>query len=145
MIVMWGDHQPSIHDTFYQKLYGKDMGQLTTEELQKKYQVPFIIWANYDIEEKEVDALSANYLGSYVLETAGLSMTPYQRYLYDLSKKLPVINSVGYIGDDGQYYEDGEESSYTDYIENYKILQYNNVIDYKNRYENFFGTENLVD
>jgi hypothetical protein len=72
-------------------------------------------------------------------------MTPYQRYLYDLSKKLPVINSVGYIGDDGQYYEDGEESDYSDYIENYKILQYNNVIDYKNRYENFFGTENLVD
>jgi phosphoglycerol transferase MdoB-like AlkP superfamily enzyme len=145
MIVMWGDHQPSIHDTFYQKLYGKDMSELTTEELQKKYQVPFIIWANYDIEEKEIDALSANYLGSYVLETAGLSMTPYQRYLYDLSKKLPVINSVGYIGDDGQYYEDGEESDYSDYIENYKILQYNNVIDYKNRYENFFGTENLVD
>lgn len=145
MIVMWGDHQPSIHDEFYQKLYGKDMSNLSVEELQKKYQVPFIIWTNYDIEEREVEALSANYLGSYVLHEAGLQMTPYQRYLFDLSKKLPVINSVGYIGDDGKYYEQGEKSEYSDYIDNYKILQYNNVIDYKNRYENFFSSDNLVD
>ena len=145
IIVMWGDHQPSVHDEFYEKLYGKDLGDLTTEELQKKYQVPFLIWANYDIEEKEIDALSANYLSSYVLNTAGLSMTPYQRYLYDLSKKIPVINAVGYIGDDGVYHNHEEESEYTDYIENYRILQYNNIIDYENRYTSFFTTENLVD
>jgi len=145
MIVMWGDHMPSVHDEFYEKLYGKDLGDLTTEELQKKYQVPFLIWANYDIEEKEIDALSANYLASYVLETAHLSMTPYQRYLYDLSKKVPVINAVGYIGDDGRYYSHDDESEYTDYIENYGILQYNNLIDYENRYTSFFTTETLVD
>jgi phosphoglycerol transferase MdoB-like AlkP superfamily enzyme len=145
MIVMWGDHMPSVHDEFYEKLYGKDLGDLTTEELQKKYQVPFLIWANYDIEEKEIDALSANYLSSYVLETADLDMTPYQRYLYDLSKKLPVINAVGYIGDDGVYYDHESESEYTDYIENYRILQYNNLIDYENRYTSFFTTETLVD
>lgn len=145
LIIMWGDHEPSVHDEFYQKLYGKDMSELSVEELQKKYQVPFVIWANYDIEEKEIEAMSANYLGSYILQTAGLQMTPYQRYLLDLSKKLPVINSVGYIGDDGIYYEQGDESEYSDYISNYKILQYNNVIDYKNRYENFFSTDNLVD
>lgn len=72
-------------------------------------------------------------------------MTPYQRYLYDLSKKIPVINAVGYIGDDGQYYEHGDESPYQSYIENYEILQYNNVIDYENRYTSFFTTETLVD
>ena len=136
---------PSVHDEFYEKLYGKDLGDLTTEELQKKYQVPFLIWANYDIEEKEIDALSANYLSSYVLETADLDMTPYQRYLYDLSKKLPVINAVGYIGDDGVYYDHESESEYTDYIENYRILQYNNLIDYENRYTSFFTAETLVD
>lgn len=145
IIVMWGDHQPSLGDDFYEKLYGKDLSDLTLEELQKKYQVPFLIWANYDIDEEEIDALSANYLSSYVLETAGLEMTPYQRYLYDLSKKVPVINAAGYIGDDGQYYEHGAESEYTDYIENYEILQYNNVIDYENRYDSFFTTETLVD
>ncbi len=145
MIVMWGDHQPSVHDEFYEKLYGKDLDDLTLEELQKKYQVPFLIWTNYDIDEKEIEGLSANYLSSYVLKTAGLEMTPYQRYLYDLSKKIPVINAVGYIGDDGQYYEHGSESEYADYIENYRILQYNNLIDYENRYTSFFTTETLVD
>lgn len=144
MIIMFGDHQPSVHDAFYEKLFGKDLDDLTLEEMQQKYKVPFIIWTNYDIDEKEVEALSANYLGSYVLEAAGLSMTPYQRYLLDLSKKIPVINAVGYIGDDGNYYKYGEESPYSDYISNYEILQYNNVIDYDNRYTSFFTTENLV-
>lgn len=145
LIIMYGDHQPGIHDEFYEKLYGKDLGDLELSELQDKYQVPFVIWANYDIEEATIPALSANYLASYVLETAGLEMTPYQRYLYDLSKKIPVINAVGYIGDDGQYYEHGDESPYQSYIENYEILQYNNVIDYENRYTSFFTTETLVD
>lgn len=145
MIVMYGDHQPSVHDAFYEKLFGKSLDDLTTEELQQKYKVPFIIWTNYDIEEKEVEALSANYLGSYVLDVAGLQMTPYQRYLLDLSKKVPVINSVGYMGDNGTYYKFGEQSEYSDYISNYKILQYNNVIDFENRYTSFFTTENLVD
>lgn len=145
MIIMYGDHQPTLPDSFYEKLYGKSLDDLSVEELQKKYQVPFVIWTNYDTEEKQIDKLSANYLGSYILEAAGLQMTPYQRYLLDLSKVLPVINSVGYVGDDGVYYEHGEESSYTDYISNYEILQYNNVIDYENRYTNFFTVENLVD
>lgn len=145
LIIMYGDHQPGVHDEFYEKLYGKDLSDLTLEELQNKYQVPFIIWANYDIEEATIPALSANYLAPYVLKTAGLEMTPYQRYLYDLSKKLPVINAVGYIGDDGQYYEYSDESEYKDYIENYEILQYNNVIDYENRYTSFFTAETLVD
>lgn len=145
MIVMYGDHQPTLPDDFYEKLYGKSLEDLSIEELQKKYQVPFVIWTNYDIEERQIDALSANYFGSYVLEAAGLSMTPYQRYLLDLSKTVPVINAVGYIGDDGVYYEHGEKSAYTDYISNYEILQYNNVIDYENRYSNFFTVESLVD
>ncbi len=145
IIVMWGDHQPSVHDEFYEKLYGKSLSDLTLVEMQQKYQVPFLIWANYDIEEKEIESLSANYLASYVLDVAGLEMTPYQRYLYDLSKVVPVINALGYIGNDGKYYEHDDESAYKDYIDNYEILQYNNVIDYANRYESFFTTATMVD
>lgn len=138
MIVMFGDHEPSISDEFYEKLYGKKLSDLTQEELQKKYQTPYIVWANYNIEEEERD-MSANYLSSYILKMAGLEMTGYNKFLLSLQKKVPVINAVGYIGDDGEHYTFDEESPYKNDILKYQILQYNNLIDTKHRYEKFFN------
>ncbi len=138
MIVMFGDHEPSISDEFYEKLYGKSLSDLTQEELQKKYQTPYIIWANYNIEEEERD-MSANYLSSYLLKLAGLEMTGYNKFLLKLQEKVPVINAVGYIGDDGEHYTFDEESPYKNDILKYQILQYNNLIDTKHRYEEFFN------
>lgn len=138
IIVMFGDHEPSISDEFYEKLYGKELSDLTQEELQKKYQTPYIVWANYDIKEEEKD-MSVNYLSSYLLKLAGLEMTGYNRFLLNLQKKIPVINAVGYIGDDGKHYTFEEESPYKNDILKYQILQYNNLIDTKHRYEKFFN------
>ncbi len=44
----------------------------TTDKLKTSYEVPFVMWANYDIEEKEVDAISTNYLSGLLMDTAGL-------------------------------------------------------------------------
>ncbi|MGN0465229.1 MAG: LTA synthase family protein [Lachnospiraceae bacterium] len=137
ILVMFGDHQPSINDEFYEKLYGKKLSDLTQEELQKKYQTPYIVWANYDIREEKRD-MSANYLSSFLLELAGLEMSGYDRFLLDLQKKIPVLNAVGYIGDDGKHYTFDEDSPYKNDILKYQILQYNNLIDTKHRYEKFF-------
>lgn len=137
LIVLFGDHEPSISDDFYEKLYGKKLADLTQEELQKKYQTPYLIWANYDIEEEEKD-MSANYLSSYLLKIAGLEMTGYDKFLLNLSEKVPVINAVGYIGDDGKHYSFSDKSSYQNDILKYQILQYNNLIDKKHRYDKFF-------
>lgn len=137
MIVMFGDHEPSLDDSFYEKLYGKKLADLTQEELQKKYQTPYVIWANYDIDEEEKD-MSANYLSSYILKIAGLETTGYNRFLLNLQKKVPIINAVGYIGADGKQYTFDDESEYKSDILKYQILQYNNLIDTKHRYTQFF-------
>ncbi len=137
LIVLFGDHEPSISDDFYEKLYGKKLADLTQEELQKKYQTPYLIWANYDIEEEEKD-MSANYLSSYVLKLAGLNLTGYDRFLLKLQEKVPVINAVGYIGEDGKHYTFEDDSPYQKDILRYQILQYNNLIDTKHRYKKFF-------
>ena len=85
IICMFGDHQPSIEDGFYKELYGKDLNSLTLEEEQRQYITPFYIWANYDIEEQEIDKLSANYLSSLLLKTAGVPMTNYNQFLLNLT------------------------------------------------------------
>ena len=45
-----------------------------------RYQVPYVIWANYDIEEATDVETSLNYLGAQVLSIAGVPLSPYQNF-----------------------------------------------------------------
>lgn len=81
MIIIFGDHQPAVEEEFYEELYGKELQELSFEEKQSRYVTPFIIWANYEIEEQNNVEISSNYLGSYILEQAGLELSPYNRFL----------------------------------------------------------------
>lgn len=92
IILLYGDHQPPyLEDEFW------DSMQVPFYESKTKYQVPFMLWANYDMEEKEIDAISLNYLSILLLETAGLDTTYYMDFLKELQKEIPVITSDGYI------------------------------------------------
>lgn len=127
MIVIFGDHQPNIKVKRDKK------------EALQQYQVPFQIWTNYDIEEAHLDKISANYLGAYVTKLYGGALTGYQKYLLDLYEEVPVLTQNGYIGADGVLYEaDDEESPYRDRLNEYEILQYNNLFDRENIAEDFF-------
>ena len=138
IIVMFGDHQPSVETSFYESIAGKSTGDLTKEELMNKYIVPVIIWANYDIKETKIKKMSANYLSAYIMKQAGLEMSPYQKFLYKLYKKLPVLNAMGCIDKKGNYYESGLDTQYHDLVKEYQIMQYNNLIDTKHTVNSFF-------
>lgn len=95
IIVFFGDHQPanSVAEPIW-KLQGKSNDTLTDEELNLRYQVPFIIWANYDIPEESNIETSANFLASKVLSVAGIPLSDYNAYLTELQKSFPVITSM---------------------------------------------------
>lgn len=134
VIVMFGDHQASVENAFYEELYGKPLDQLTEEEQQTRYHTPFLIWANYDIPEATLDNISANYLSTLLLQVAGLELTPYNEYLAALYQQIPVIDTVGYRGSDGVVYEkDDTTSPYADLIQGYNCINYNNLLDVDNR------------
>lgn len=143
VIVFFGDHQPGLDTSFYNKIIGKNEEDLSAEEAMKKYQVPFIIWANYDIEEKQYDMLSANYLSSVLLDTIGIRKTGYNKFLLDIQEQVPVITANGYFGGDGKFYQFEEESPYKDILRKYSLLQYNNMFDYGNRRNQFFFLEDV--
>lgn len=138
ILVMYGDHQPAIQSSFYDSLFGKSSGDLTSEELMDKYRTPFIIWANYDIKETTIEKMSANYLSAYVMDEAGLSTSAYQKFLLKLRKKLPVLTAMGCYDKEGNYYESALDSPYSDLVKEYQILQYNNLIDTKHTVNSFF-------
>ena len=82
IIVFFGDHQPtnSVVSPIY-KLNDRSVSSLSEEELRSRYQVPYIIHANFDIEETTDLTMSSNYLGVKTLDIAGLPLTDYQQFL----------------------------------------------------------------
>ena len=130
VICMFGDHQPSIETSFISEILGtNNLSNLKIEQEQNRHCTPFYIWANYDIEEQYIDKLSSNYLSSLVLQTAGIKLTDYNKYLLTLAKTLPVIDTVGYIDKDNNYYKWSQDSPYLSILSEYEKIQYNNVFD----------------
>jgi phosphoglycerol transferase MdoB-like AlkP superfamily enzyme len=129
MICMFGDHQAAIEDSFYEYLYGKPLSEWTEEELQNRYITPFIIWANYDIEEAYVDKISVNYLSAYLMKTANLELDAYESYLYQLFQKYPVISGSGIYDADGNFYGSDTEIDQKEDLLEYQKLQYYRIYD----------------
>lgn len=138
IIVFFGDHQPLLGNNFYKYAFGKNVGELDFNNTKHTYTVPYFIWANYDIPEETKD-MSANYLSSYMLKTAGLKMTGYNKYLLDLQKQLPVISMTCYMSTDGKLREmtniaENDKKN----INDYNILEYNLMFDREKTINDFF-------
>ncbi|MGB4657716.1 MAG: LTA synthase family protein [Mobilitalea sp.] len=141
IILLFGDHQPNVYSEFLDDLMEKD-GISEMEAYQRKYKVPFLLWANYDIEEDDVDNISANYLSSYLLQTAGLKGTAYNHYLMDLYQEIPVINALFYIDKAGSIHKYGTSSPYLELIQQYKCIGYNNALDKNDKLEEYYYISN---
>ena len=133
-IIFYGDHQPNLDSGFFEALFGDDIENLSTEDLQKRYAVPFFIWSNQELEEKTVEAISINYLSSFFLQEAGMPMTAYNKYLMDLYKKYPIVNVNGYMDADGNHYDANQTR------ENEDLLGYNMIV-YNAIMENYKGLD----
>ena len=123
MIVFFGDHQPAdyVVEPLWNAL-GKNGAELTEEEQAKRYEVPFLIWANFEIEEAQDVEISANYLGGYALRAAGLPLPVYEQYLETLRKEVPVLSEKLLMIRDGYA---GQPDAYEgDLLKDYRILQY---------------------
>lgn len=141
-IVFFGDHQPGLNGEFYRQLNGKGLSGLTLNELEDLFTVPFFIWTNYESEEKEVEMTSLNYLSTLALEKAGIDLPTYNRFLKDMMQKIPAMNSRAYYSvdyDGYRHYGDADEDSdEAKWLNDYEILQYNNLFDKKEESTVFF-------
>ena len=143
LIVFFGDHQPALLETkFFKELLGKNPSELTWKEQVARYQVPYFIWANYDLGEMERSDFdtSANYLSSIVMEAAGLPKTDFQLYLDELRETFPAVTAGFYFTADGEVHEVTEEAIAAEpLLRQYEIVQHNDLFDWKNRVEGFLA------
>ncbi|MBT9777213.1 sulfatase-like hydrolase/transferase, partial [Clostridium sp. MCC353] len=126
MIVFFGDHLPALSDSAYQDLMGQSLEVLKKDI--EMYQTPFFIWTNYNLEVRNIDYISSNYLGSIILDEANLPLPVYQQYLLNLYEAIPVIGYQGCFDYEGNFY------SYNDLpfelrklLDQYECMQYNHI------------------
>lgn len=138
VVVFYGDHHPKVSEAFYEMISGTTAN--TLDEQQKRYTVPFFIWANYDIEEESMEYISLNYLSSYVYDVAGINLPPYNRFLREMENTIPAINANGFYSlNRGCYLPfDQANEEEREWLELYQVLQYNNISDKKNQNTTLF-------
>lgn len=130
LVVFFGDHQPPLTNAFYEELYGKKLSERTTEEVLRQYAVPFFIWANYDIEERQDVVVSPNFLGVLTAQAAGLPLTGYMEFLAELYEVLPAVTPVGFVTADGQFLKKSElNQEQKDWLWKYEVLNYCGMVD----------------
>jgi phosphoglycerol transferase MdoB-like AlkP superfamily enzyme len=105
IILMFGDHQPGLSDSVYGLLDpGLTSETVSAEYLEEMYQVPYIVWANYDLDEPEAPRISPGFLHSLFLDYADIDMSCYDRQIYDCMQSYPAINTLGCYNADGEYF-----------------------------------------
>ncbi len=126
IIFMFGDHWPSIETKFFEDILGKEQSEWELEDIQKRYATPFVLWANYDIEEAEGVIIGNNLVENLLLKQAGIELPLYNQYVEEVSKSIPVMNVNGYMDKKGVWHKYGsdETEEESELIDNYKILQY---------------------
>lgn len=138
IILMFGDHQPSVEQEFLDKAYGVTQDQMTMEQYMDKYKTPFLIWANYDLPDDEIPTTSLNFLGQYLLSYAGIENSLYENYLQNFQEVLPAMTFVGYIDQNGKAYSHLEQNEYTTLIEDYRTLAYDNLFGGHSRHAQYY-------
>ena len=138
IILMFGDHQPSVEQEFLDKAYGVTQDQMTMEQYMDKYKTPFLIWANYDLPDDEIPTTSLNFLGQYLLSYAGIENSLYENYLQNFQEVLPAMTFVGYIDQSGKAYSHLEQNEYTALIEDYRTLAYDNLFGGHSRHAQYY-------
>ena len=141
MILLFGDHQPQVATNFYTEVLGGDFEKVDIAAAQRRQEVPFLLWANYDIPEEAGVTTSLNYLAALLMETAGLPLTEYQQFLLQLQETVPALNAVGYMDTDGTWQKSRDalsEEARAGLLQ-YETLQYNLLFDsLEDRLPDFF-------
>lgn len=92
VILLFGDHHPLLPDSFYEEVYGKNISEFTAEELMSIYSVPYLIWANYDLNKDAAPAeTSNNYLANILFNVGNIPKSTWLHMVDEWQEEYPVI------------------------------------------------------
>lgn len=125
VIVMFGDHLPGFSSSVFNEIYEK--GDKKQDLKQLKYTVPFVIWANYDIQEDNVPITGANYLSSHLMDIVGMPKSGWDNLRKSAEEKYPAMNYYGAYDADGNWID--REKLQDSVLTDYENIQYGKMFD----------------
>ncbi len=149
LILFYGDHQPSL--TNIGALFFDVTDDSSTEAQMAKYVVPYVFWANYDLEAVAGDRLPAdreltslNFLPTWLLQILDMEQQPskFMQFVNTVNKEVKAINAMGWYDYAGVFHETSYNvPSLTDPLKLYSYLQYNVLYDNKHRIPGIFDMD----
>ncbi len=149
LILFYGDHQPSL--TNIGALFFNVTDDSSTEEQLAKYVVPYVFWANYDLDAAAGDRLPAdrkltslNFLSTWLLKILDMDQEPskFLQFVDTINDEVKAINAMGWYDYEGVFHETSYNMPVlTDSLKLYSHLQYNVLYDNKNRAVELFDMD----
>jgi phosphoglycerol transferase MdoB-like AlkP superfamily enzyme len=135
IVCMVGDHAPSFATELV-----KDFSLENTFALRS---TPYVIWSNFDIDTKDIPVkMSMPYLVPTVLDAAGVSLSPYYSQMLKLREEVPVLSAFGvYRTKKGETFRYSENTEYSNDIDIYFNMVYNNVAEAATRIDSIFDPQ----
>lgn len=128
VIMFYGDHQPGLSTDFYETMFHKSYDDFTIGDYQKRYTVPYYIWANYPLKDvPSHEQVSTNYLSIILKEAAGLPMDSWDNFRKSVREKFPILTSRLIVNANGQRFDRGSVED--ELLDKYKMIQYYKIKD----------------
>ncbi len=127
IILMFGDHQPAL-DMPYTSLHADAENPVAVREAN--YTVPYVMWANYDVDWEAQEDISLNYLSALLKENAGLPLDSWDTFRLEAMEEYPVVNGFGVLDSMGTFRSFHDALNDSEMLQEYERLQYYRVFDY---------------
>lgn len=133
LIVLFGDHEPSVETSFYEALYGTRWSQVPGEQKRYSFVTPYLIWSNYERDAGDLGDMSAFMLGGQVLRAAGMEAGGFGYAVERLRGEYPMVHSMGLLTKDGQFLDvlETETLDLSQTVKEYHTLQYYRMFEEK--------------
>ncbi len=125
MVVLFGDHQPSVETPFFEALYGSRWSEVPDRLKLNSFVTPYLIWTNYDREAEDAGEMSAFMLGNVVLGEAGIEPDGFRMQLERVRERYAAVHAMGVLDRNGRF--DGVFGTDMDLLpelHDFRLLQY---------------------
>ncbi len=81
------------------------------------YVVPYLLWANYELEFDAPPYISPNYLSAVLKKNAGLSLTEWDQFRLEMLEQYPVVTANFILDKEGNTINKEK-------LQDYAVVQY---------------------
>lgn len=122
ILLFYGDHLPYMGDdykVFRETDYIGD--EIFVDENLEMMSTPFIVWSNFNNEEKDLGIVNASYIPAIILNEMDIERPLYMTEIYHMYEQIPVFTrKTGYLADGSTV--DRESELYQDHLKKYFYL-----------------------